>query len=216
MFKPARQLYILPSNGVRLLSFRNFNVRTIRQLSEIRYYSSSPGIGQRRKPLTKAQPENSDGPVPRAMLSAEESQRIPQGNLSDYNLYSELEPPANNVDSVTDNGFLLSTGGKIESTDPNHPTGLILLGTEAFQVDMSGAFTGLDTGIVEISKQIIGIFEVAHPKPEILVVGLGGKSRILGPKTSEYFRSLGMRLQISNTVSSICEGVNVGSILGAY
>lgn len=125
--------------------------------------------------------------------------RAAKGDLSDNDIYGEIEPPLNNVDILTKNGFVLASGVEIMSNTKTNPTGLALLGSEAFKIDLTGAVTGLEKGIVEIDNHCLGLFDVVYPKPEILIIGLGGKSRILGPRTTEYIRSLGMQIQLSNT-----------------
>jgi NADH dehydrogenase [ubiquinone] 1 alpha subcomplex assembly factor 3 len=125
--------------------------------------------------------------------------RAAKGDLSDNDIYGDLEPPLNNVNILTKNGFVLQSGVEITSNTKTNPTALALLGTEAFKIDLTNAVDGLDKGIVEIDPRSLGLFEVVYPKPEILVVGLGAKSRVLGPKTSDYIRSLGIQVQLSTT-----------------
>jgi NADH dehydrogenase [ubiquinone] 1 alpha subcomplex assembly factor 3 len=161
-----------------------------------------PEVVVPRRGLRLAHSGPTEKPFTRAKISAEDSQRVRQGTLADFNIYSELAPPVNNIDVVLEDGFQLATGAEIRSS-PASPQGLILLGNEAFQIDLSKGIEGLDTGLVEIDSSVISVFAAVHPKPEILVIGLGGQSRVLGPKTSNYIRSLGMRIQLSNTVSSI-------------
>lgn len=119
--------------------------------------------------------------------------------IEDYTMY-DVQPPPNNVDTITSDGFVLANGARITSTAES-PVGLILIGHEAYQVDLSNSVTGLDSGRVEIDvKKVMGVFEVVNPKPELLVLGLGGKSRILGPKTQSFIRQLGMQTQIGTTL----------------
>lgn len=140
-------------------------------------------------------------PIPTgARPKLNQTPRAAKGDLSDNDLYGEQEPPLNNVNILTKNGFVLQSGMEIISWDTkNNPIGLALLGIEAFKIDFKGAVQGLEKGIVEIDPSCLGIFDVVYPKPEILIVGLGAKSRILGPKTSQHIRSLGMQVQLSNT-----------------
>lgn len=119
--------------------------------------------------------------------------------IEDYTMY-DVEPPPNNVDTITSDGFVLANGARITSSAES-PLGLILIGHEAYQVDLSNSITGLDSGRVEIDvEKVMGVFQVVNPKPELLVLGLGGKSRILGPKTQSFIRQLGMQTQIGTTL----------------
>ena len=115
--------------------------------------------------------------------------------------------PANTVEVVLHNGFRLTSGVRVITDDPvNKPLALMLLGTEAFEIDLSepGAVTGLVRGFVSISEKILGVLEVVHPKPELLVVGLGKKSRLLTPDTRKIITSLGIQIELSTTV---CTGL---------
>lgn len=124
-----------------------------------------------------------------------------KGNISDYDMYDELAKPLNNIETMLKDGFKLASEHQVVSPDPNSPQGLVLIGSESFKVDLTGAIENLDKGIVDISPEALSIFEVVDPIPELLVVGLGAKSRILGQKTSAYLHSLGMQLQVSNTAN---------------
>lgn len=154
-----------------------------------RAYSSDPKI---------LRPKDKTG-MPRAKLNMEP--KAAKGNISDYDMYDELAKPLNNIETVLKDGFKLASDHQVVSPDPNSPQGLVLIGSESFKVDLTGAIENLDKGIVDISPEALSIFEVVDPIPELLVVGLGGKSRILGQKTSAYLHSLGMQLQVSNTAN---------------
>lgn len=141
----------------------------------------------------------------RPKLSHKDTERLSTGNISDFDIYNELPMPANTVEVVLHNGFRLTSGVRVITNDPvNKPLALLLLGTEAFEIDLSepGAVTGLDRGFVSISEKVLGVLEVVHPKPELLVVGLGKKSRLLTPDTRKIITSLGIQIELSTTVST--------------
>lgn len=117
--------------------------------------------------------------------------------FEDLSIYEVIAPP-NNVDSILPKGFTLATGDKIES-GPGELRGLLLLGHESFEIDLRNAVEGLESGRVEIDKKALAPFEVVHPKPELLALGLGSKTRILGPKTRQLFVDLGIQVQAEST-----------------
>lgn len=140
----------------------------------------------------------------RPKLSHEETDRLNTGNISDFDIYNDLPTPANTVEVVLHNGFRLTSGVRVITEDPvNKPLALLLLGTEAFEIDLSapGMVQGLDKGFVTLSKEVLSVLEVVHPKPELLVVGLGKKSRLLTPDTRKLITSLGIQIELSTTVS---------------
>lgn len=140
----------------------------------------------------------------RPKLAHEETDRLNTGNISDFDIYNELPIPANTVEVVLHNGFRLTSGVRVITEDPvNKPLALLLLGTEAFEINLSepGLIAGLDKGFVTISPEVLRVLEVVHPKPELLVVGLGKKSRLLTPETRKVITSLGIQIELSTTVS---------------
>lgn len=121
------------------------------------------------------------------------------GTIEDFQLYERQTPP-NNISSVLKNGFKLDNGARVVSESVEHPKGLLLIAHEAFVLDLSDHVIGLQSGRVELEpSELLGAFEVVHPKPELLVLGLGAKSRILGPKTHKFLRELGMQVDVSTT-----------------
>jgi hypothetical protein len=128
---------------------------------------------------------------------------VKQGTLDDFDLYGDLPPPVNNIEKLVDDGFIFSNGTEVRTTRSGKPVAAVLLGNEVYQVDLSNGIKGLDTGIVELDDSLLSILNVVYPKPEMLVVGLGGKSRILGPNTQAYIRRQGIQIQLSDSVSEV-------------
>lgn len=154
----------------------------------------APQLNDKSKIL---RPNQKDAQNPKSM--DEQQPRASKGTLEDHDIYDDLAAPLNNIEGLLKNGFKLASGRQVLSRDPQYPNGLVLLGTEAFQVDLTDGITGLNKGMIELNKDILSIFSLVTPKPELLVVGLGEKSRILGPVTSKYLHGLGIQLQVSNT-----------------
>lgn len=92
--------------------------------------------------------------------------------------------------------------------------GLMLLQSEAFEIKLnSNTINIIDDWYVDFKintssssssndgdgDSIIKIFELIHPKPEILIVGLGKKSRMLSIENKNFFSNLGIQLEITNS-----------------
>ncbi|GMM35597.1 hypothetical protein DASC09_029220 [Saccharomycopsis crataegensis] len=114
--------------------------------------------------------------------------------------------PANNIESVLENGIQLSNGIVIKSPGKDKEiVGALLLGSEAFELNLSGKdnqqpiFNIINNFLVEFSNESLNIFKLVHPKPELVVVGLGKKSRILHESNRKFFNSLGIQIEIGNT-----------------
>lgn len=111
------------------------------------------------------------------------------------------DKPINYVESVKDNGFHLSNGIFISSPDKaGNVIGALLYGTESLEIKLNGALKLINKFIVEFDeKEVLSIFEKIHPKPEIICVGLGKKSRMLSESNRKYFSSLGIQLEIGDS-----------------
>lgn len=118
---------------------------------------------------------------------------------NDVLLYSEK--PVNYIESVRSNGFHLTSNIMISSPDKNkHTVGALLLQKEAYEVDFTDAYTLINGFIVEFDhEKILQIFEKVHPKPEILVVGLGSKSRVLSEKNRAFLASMGVLVEVGDS-----------------
>ncbi|KAJ8143057.1 hypothetical protein OY671_003808 [Metschnikowia pulcherrima] len=112
------------------------------------------------------------------------------------------QKPVNYIDSVKHNGFHLANNVLITSPSENGDViGALLLESESFEVNLSnGAYKIINGFIVEFSEdQVLSLFGKVHPKPEILVVGLGKKSRVLSEKNRQYLSGLGIQLELGDS-----------------
>ncbi|GEQ66626.1 hypothetical protein JCM33374_g289 [Metschnikowia sp. JCM 33374] len=119
---------------------------------------------------------------------------------NDILMYSQK--PINYIESVKPNGFHLANSVLITSPSENGDViGTLLLESESFEINLSnGGYKIVNGFIVEFNEeQILGLFSKVHPKPEILVVGLGKKSRVLSEKNRQYLSSLGIQLELGDS-----------------
>lgn len=112
--------------------------------------------------------------------------------------------PINYIESVKKNGFHLANQLFIKS--PNEKgdiIGALLLETESFEINLSnGGFTITNNILVEFNDDIFTLLSKIHPKPEILVVGLGKKTRMLCEKNRKQFFNLGIQLEMGDSLHS--------------
>lgn len=119
---------------------------------------------------------------------------------NDILMYSDK--PRNYIESVKENGFYLASNVLIKSPDKQgKEIGTLLLENEAFEVDLSnGAYKEINGFIIEFNEeQVLSVFKQIHPKPEILVVGLGKKSRVLSASNRRLFSLLGIQLEVGDS-----------------
>lgn len=117
-------------------------------------------------------------------------------NLAKYDIYALAEKPENNVEMISHDAIVFSNLQAVTS-----PNGALLLNNQIFQVDLA-AMTIQNGVIVELPTDIFKVLQIVYPKPELLVVGLGGKSRILGNESRKQFSALGIRVETSDTRNS--------------
>lgn len=78
---------------------------------------------------------------------------------------------------------------------------MVLLDTETYEVDLHNVEIG-DVR-VEFPSEVLNVFRLIHPKPEIVVVGLGGRSRLLAEANRRVFLELGISLEVSHTANAV-------------
>ncbi|KAI3406272.2 hypothetical protein KGF56_000752 [Candida oxycetoniae] len=127
---------------------------------------------------------------------------------NDILMYSNK--PNNYIESIKKNGFHLSNNYLVTSPDSNGDIiGLCLVDSETFEVNL-GKGNGNDDvmkfeikdHLVTFSDHVLSVFTKVHPKPELVVIGLGKRSRMLSPKNKNWFSNMGIQLEISDSVNS--------------
>lgn len=118
---------------------------------------------------------------------------------NDILMYSDK--PINYVETVRHNGFYLASKVLISSPDKQgNIIGALLYQTESLEINFSGCFKLINGFIIEFDEEeILQIFSKIHPKPEILCVGLGNKSRMLSEANRKYFSQLGIQLEVGDS-----------------
>lgn len=119
---------------------------------------------------------------------------------NDILMYSNK--PINYIESVKSNGFYLFNNYLITSPDikSNNEIGLLLLNSETFEIELNKNLINIekDWYVKFNNNELLNIFELIHPKPEILVIGLGKKSRMLSIENRQKLTNLGIQLEVSD------------------
>ncbi|TGZ84316.1 hypothetical protein EX30DRAFT_369604 [Ascodesmis nigricans] len=129
----------------------------------------------------------------------------PANVFSELDVMSGVPTPGSAVETVAENGFVLSNG-----TRWNDGSGAMLLHNEAFKwraAERSSEIEhkALKTGILELPDTVWGILEVIHPKPELLIVGTGNKSLMLSVKDRNRLTELGIRMDVMDTSNAAAQ-----------
>lgn len=113
------------------------------------------------------------------------------------------QKPVNYIESVKKDGFHLANNLLIRSPDADgNIIGAVMIDTESYEVNLSKpdkGFTITNGFLVELKEDVLQVFEKVHPKPEICVIGLGKKSRMLHDKSRKYLSNLGIQLEITDS-----------------
>lgn len=158
-------------------------------------------LGARGIANFKLKPDPNRVPVMRTPEERFKDAQPKTGTIEDFQLYENQVAP-NNIDALLPNGFKLESGARVVS-EPGRPLGLLLLEHEAFEIDLSEGVHNLERGRVDFDPvKVLGVLRAVHPKPELLVIGLGVKTRVLGPATQKIFRELGIQTEIATTRSA--------------
>ncbi|OOQ91115.1 DUF498 domain protein [Penicillium brasilianum] len=135
-----------------------------------------------------------------------ESQEDTQTDFGALDVLGNTPIPSTAIDACLDSGFHLNSGVKITGGDA-----LLLVGGEAFSWRPWKAFEGAGDdraakasminakGQFELDEQAWGLLSVVWPRPDLLILGLGGGMYPLSPETKRHINSLGIRVEIQDT-----------------
>lgn len=148
-----------------------------------------------------------------------------QTDFGAMDVLGNITAPATSVDACTTDGFHLDNGVKTDGG-----SGILLMGGEAFiwepwrtlpppsssGDDAAGGGQGprlaeaklsdlldIRRGTLSLPKESLGLLEMLHPKPDLLIVGTGGKLWMLSQETRKYINEgLGCRLDVMDTANA--------------
>ncbi|KGK35773.1 hypothetical protein JL09_g5077 [Pichia kudriavzevii] len=124
-------------------------------------------------------------------------------NLAKYDIYALAEKPENNVEMISDDSIVFSNLKVIRSPNKQQePIGALLLNNQIFEINLKDTEFHHNNAVVELTPKLFDILSLAYPKPELIIAGLGKRTRMLGPKTRESLNKLGIRVETSDTKSS--------------
>ncbi|BCS29147.1 Mth938-like domain-containing protein [Aspergillus puulaauensis] len=138
---------------------------------------------------------------PRSHDRGPESQEDTQTDFAALNVLGNIPSPTTAVDACLDTGFHLDNGVKITGGD-----GVLLVAGEAFtwrpwlgkkdgqKNDMVNA-----KGQFEVDEQAWGLLDLVWPRPDLLILGMGGSILPLSPETRKHINSLGIRVEVVDT-----------------
>lgn len=157
-------------------------------------------------------PEQLLKPLAKSQVSSNPADILTQNDILMYST-----KPTNYIESIKRNGFHLSNNYFILSPDSNGDLiGLCLLGSETFEVKLTNSNNNnnnnnskskqvnfsINNHIITFHDSILQIFSKIHPKPELVVIGLGKTSRLLNSSNRNWFSDLGIQLEISDSTNA--------------
>ncbi|KAL4925591.1 uncharacterized protein BDV17DRAFT_271797 [Aspergillus undulatus] len=140
---------------------------------------------------------------PRSHDRGPPSQENTQTDFAALDVLGNTPTPTTAVDACLDAGFHLDNGVKITSGD-----GVLLLGGEAFtwrpwagNKDGNEGKSGMVNakGQFEVDESAWGILDLVWPRPDLLILGMGGSILPLSPESRKHINSLGIRVEIADT-----------------
>ncbi|KAJ9192998.1 hypothetical protein DTO164E3_8096 [Paecilomyces variotii] len=161
-----------------------------------RYNSNTARRPSRIVPRAQpAKPQNRDRGPP----SNEETQT----DFGALNVLGNIPAPSTAIDACLDDGFHLDNGVKITGGD-----GVLLVGGEAFSwrpwegYDKGDDKKGLmlnAKGQFEVPEEAWGLLSLVWPRPDLLILGVGGQMAPLSPETRKHINLLGIRVEVQDT-----------------
>lgn len=170
-----------------------------------------------RRTLHTTNPFLSPGPKPilnpRAPKSHDRGPRSTETTQTDFSqldILSSTSAPATSIDACTTDAFHLNNGLKTPSG-----AAVLLIAGEAFawrpwfpQLSPSGllgvpsARPGSKTKVLKLDDAALGVLELLYPKPDLLVLGTGGRLWQVDMSVRERLSRLGIRLDVMDTANA--------------
>ncbi|QPG75638.1 hypothetical protein FOA43_002995 [Brettanomyces nanus] len=121
-------------------------------------------------------------------------------HLNDYDLFATLDKPENNIEMISKDAVIFSNMKVIKSPNKKRePIGALLINNQILEVNLKKChFTNNDV-VFHMDAELGELFRIIYPKPELLVLGLGKKTRLVSKETRQCFNKLGIRLETSDT-----------------
>lgn len=125
-------------------------------------------------------------------------------NLAKYDIYALADKPENNVEMISEDSIVFSNLKVVRSppVGKGDPVGALLLNNQIFELNLKGIELLHNGVVVELNNEVLDILALVYPKPELLVAGLGKRTRMLGPRTRDRLSKLGIRVETGDTRSS--------------
>ncbi|WEW58916.1 hypothetical protein PRK78_004384 [Emydomyces testavorans] len=167
----------------------------------LRSPSPRPVPTQRRTELTTADLKPKSryrGPPPPEDPQTDTSIRT---DLNALDIFTDVAAPSTAIDACLHDGFHLNNGLKISGGD-----GCLLVDGEVFawrpwEAGKKGGKAAMvnDKGQWEVGEDAWGVLGLMWPKPDLLILGLGGTVRPISPETRRHINQLGIRIEIQDT-----------------
>ncbi|KAK6539182.1 hypothetical protein TWF694_009426 [Orbilia ellipsospora] len=126
-------------------------------------------------------------------MGPKEGGNDPNEVFTDMNVLSGVPPPASAIEIVYEDGFLLNNGMRFHGKD-----GIVIVHNEAFNW-LSDGSAKVQNGVLELDEDLWGILDVVAPKPELLILGTGGRNLQISAKTKNHLHNLGIRIDSMDT-----------------
>lgn len=120
----------------------------------------------------------------------------PTTDFARMDMLGQTPAPSTSVDICMSEGFKLNSGASIYDG-----RGVMLVDGEAFAWQPWGPDMRLlnDKGQWEVREEAFALLGLLWPRPDLLVLGLGGEMRTLSPATRKHLSSLGLRVEVLDT-----------------
>jgi uncharacterized protein len=111
--------------------------------------------------------------------------------ISSLNVLADATAPLNNIDTITRDSVIFSSGTLVKNKV------CLLLANQVLQFEPH--YEIKNGFIVEFAPESLEFLKLINPQPELFVIGLGSKSRLLSQMNLDFFQELGVRVEISDT-----------------
>ncbi|CCH44639.1 hypothetical protein BN7_4208 [Wickerhamomyces ciferrii] len=118
-----------------------------------------------------------------------------QNVMESLDVLSGVNPPLNNIQSILPNGFIFSEGISVQDKS------CLLIANRI--LEFKPDYKIINGFIVEFTPNSLGFLKLINPLPDLFIIGLGSKSRLLSETNTRFFNELGIKLEISDSKAGV-------------
>lgn len=112
--------------------------------------------------------------------------------ITKLDLLGDSKPPLNNINKCTKKGIIFDSGIMV-------PSDKVCLLVSNRILEFQPKYTIKNNIMIEFDESSLNFLKLINPLPELMILGLGSKMRLVSDSNLKTFRDLGAKVEITDT-----------------